>query len=110
MRLIRGLWKEIEDFGAPASAGGSQQPGWQHPASVQDEEVPLSQFFWNRRKGAMGQRARSAIENKQAGGVPARQRSLRDEGWGEGKIELLGLQNSFFCGRSGSGRSRPKCL
>ena len=96
MRPIRGLWKEIEDFGAPASAGGPQQAGGQHPASVQDEEVPFSQFFRKRRKDAMGQRARSAVENKQAGGVPARQRSLRDERWGEGKIELLGLQNSFF--------------
>ena len=53
--------------------------------------------------------ARASIEGEEPRGVAVRKRRLGYELRRQVEVEILRLQKSFFCGRSVSGRSRPKC-
>jgi hypothetical protein len=58
----------------------------------------------------VAQTAGPAIKSEQPRSVPVPKGRLRDQSRRQVEIEILGSQNSFFCGRSAAGRSSPKCL
>ena len=107
---ICGFWEEVEHLGSSSSSRLAEKPSGQDAASVDDQQVAFLQM---RRKGGeltVRQRARLAAHDEESRGIPVWERGLRDQVGGQVKVEVLGLQKSFFWGRSPSGRSRPKCL
>jgi hypothetical protein len=104
------LGEEIEHFGAAAPAGVAEKAGGQNPASIHDHEIALAKEVGQGRETSMLDDAAVPVEGQELRGVPVLERRLRYELRRQVEVEILRLQKSFFCGRSASGRSRPKCL
>ena len=107
---VAGLGEQVKNLGAAAAVGVTEETGGEDPAPVHDQEVPFSQKVGERRELTVPKSAGRAIKGEESRGVPFWKRRLRYEFGRQIEVEVPGLQNSFFCGRSGSGRSRPKCL
>lgn len=93
---VGGFWKEVEDFGAPATAGLPKQACRQDAASVDDEQVSGLELGRKVGKGTVVDGAALSVKGQKAGGVPIRERLLRDQTRREVEVEVLSLQKSFF--------------
>jgi len=104
------LREEIEHFGAAAAAGVAEKTGGQNFASIHDHEIALAKEVGQGREPSVFDGAAASVEGQEPRSVPVLERRLRDQLRRQVEVEVLRLQKSFFCGRSASGRSRPKCL
>jgi len=107
---VQGFREEVQDLGPAPARGSPEQSGGKDPAAVHDQEIALPEQIGEPGEAVMLDRAAASVQGQKARGVPVGERFLRDQLRRQVEIEVLCLQKSFFWGRSGSGRSRPKCL
>ena len=106
---VGGFGEEVEGLGLASSPGAPEEARRQHTAAVQDQEITGPQVAREVGEGVVGEIPGRAVEDEKPRGIAGVRGKLRDEFLREVVVEVAGLQKSFFCGRSGSGRgSKPK--
>jgi hypothetical protein len=106
---VAGVREEVENFGAAAAARVPEQTRRKDAAAIDDEQVAFVKVIGEGGEPSVLDGAADAVEEQQPRCVPIGKGLLRDQFGREVEVEVGGLQKSFFCGRSGSGRSSPKC-
>jgi hypothetical protein len=107
---VGGLGEEIENFRLAPSACAAKESRGYDPASVDDQEISLSEKIRKVEKLLVPKSAVGSIEGQKPRCVAFREGLLSNPVRRQVEVEIAGLQKSFFCGRSDSERSRPKCL
>jgi hypothetical protein len=107
---VGGFGTEIEHLRLASPQGAAKQPRGHDAASIDDQEVALTKEMGEFQKAPVLERTRGSLKGQKARGVAFREGLLGDPVRRQVEVEVAGLQKSFFCGRSDSGRSRPKCL
>lgn len=107
---VCGFRKEIEHLRLASPQGAAEQPRRYDAASIDDQEVALTKEIGEFQKMPVLERTRGSLKGQKARGVTFREGLLGDPVRRQVEVEVACLQKSFFCGRSDSGRSRPKCL
>lgn len=107
---VGGFGKEIKHLRLASPLGAAKQPRGYDAASIDDQEVALTEEIGEFQEAPVLERARGSLQAQKARGVAFREGFLSNPVWRQVEVEVACLQKSFFCGRSDSGRSRPKCL
>jgi len=97
-----------QDLGVPALTAPAPQAGGEDAAAVDDEQVARAEQVRQVAEPPVGGGAGQAVQNEEAGRGAVGHRLLRDQPGGKLVVEVVDLQNSFFCGVAGGG-TRPKC-
>ena len=61
---VGGLWKQVEDFGSPASLGVPEKAGRQNTAPVHHQEIALSQMIKQRKEVTVSEISCGSIEEQ----------------------------------------------